>query len=1050
MYSLDTLKKTIKYPTSLIVGGIDSVGIELAKALLEQGGFVIMIDNVDDGFLEVISELTEFDLFCYFDYSFLLRFEDYLRRLDYVFYLSHNINNLDSEISSQDFLEFSKFLDQVLNLAVKYNSKFLGSTSITAHQTLIDTKVHAIELGEVDRIHTVYTQAEIQRYTESLTLEYHAKSQLNARIVRLGNVIGADSYTPTDSKLGNLISDALFEDEIRVLGDGLDSDYYVDLQDAVYGLIKAQFSKDTDGEIFSVAYENEISVLSIVYKLNELIEHPKEIVFSEGNTNSKLFRLYKPAPNLMRIGWAPRVNFERSLKQTIEEFSTRRERELDQSMDIYEATAESTNGVTTDNKIGFFSWLFFKQDRPANVQSPAEGALSHLIEERKKASEMRRGSILMANSHRNANDTKKLRPAGTRVRGNIMRNFDKLLSHFDSLRYITIKQFVIVVILSVVLLLLYFNVFVVLVDAIKQVLVINKSDNEISQQLKENNNYSQDYSKQYENISLAIDSINNDLGVYPLMDNISGYAEIKTKTGQTSNAVRQIYAGSRDLDYVLQNTKDFLEAYNENVVYKQYSQSILGIDNEQLVIKQFDDYSPSYSISTDAINTFARGLAELEDIDTTKMNLYLKNFWDRFVVNTGKVGSIYTNLSKIDKFVPALVGESGQRAYVVILLDNTLYTPAGGLPVSELLVVYNKGKLEDIQLLNTINDSRFDVGDDELIQAELSTSLPADSINSQYVYSDIFNSDQGNFYLEGIKEYYIDEDRVASIDGVITINLNTLGDIINIQDPIEVEGKVFTKENLIDNINQLTIQNENDIEFRKELISNIFALAVQNFFNSLGSNVFELAGIIENNINRKDINYLFNDDLFDGYLNINNSTDDVVQNLQDYIAVSSYLDRENYQYENGIFNLKLEVDVSISDIGDIRKTIEIENEAEQSVTGILLCLPSIASNFEFLESTAQTTDFKTNQAETCMNLKFGSNNLVKLSYDIPKLPVEGDQWDYTLGIRKQPGTRMDLDIELKSDYGVLLSAEGLEIRDKISAGYNGEVTGDGILSVKLQ
>ncbi|MBP9758588.1 NAD(P)-dependent oxidoreductase [Candidatus Dojkabacteria bacterium] len=1048
MYNLEILKKTIKYPTSLIVGGIDAIGIELAKALLEQGGFVIIVDNVDEGFLEVIDELKEFSLFAYFDYSQVIRFEDYLRRLDYVFYLSHNINSLDTEISSQDFLEFSKFLDQVLVLSTKYNSKFLGSTSVAAHQNLVENKIHAIEFADSDRINTVYTQAEIQRYTESLALEYHSKSQLNARIVRLGIVIGSDSYIGYDSKIGKLISDALFEDVIKVQGDGLDSDYYIDIKDAVYGIIKAQFSKDTSGEIFSIAFENEISILSIVYKLNELIEYPKEIIFSDTDLSYKSFRLYKPAPNLMRIGWSPRVSFERSLKQTIEDYKNRKEAEIDMISDKGLDEFEEQKPTKKKKSGNFLSWLFFKSEEEKVVIEP-EGALSHLIEERKKSNENRKGSILMANRKVDTKNSKNVRPRNSRFKGNLIRTFDRVMSPFDSLRYITIRQFIFILILSIVLIFLYFTVFVGLVDGIKQTIKVNNTDKKITEGLQSKQNYYINYSTEFENISKATDSINNDFQSYKFLNDISQYNQFQTKLGQTSNSIREIYSGTKDLDFVLQSTKDFLNAYNEKVVYKQYNQSIIGVENKDLIIKEFDNYSPSYSISADGLKSIRKGIQELDNIDSSKYNPYLKNFVDNFVNNAKKVETIYQNLNKVDHFLPALVGEGGEKSYVIVLVDNTLYSPAGGYPVSEMFVTYNKGKLTNLRLMNTQESTKFPTMD-EFTLADINMVKTSKIGSSEVTYNDIFYSDQGNLYLLSLKDYYLEQKKLDSIDGVIVINLNFLADLLNIQEPIEVENKVFNKETLFGTLNELTIENDSDLEFRKELISNVFALTTQNLFNNLNGNIFEIAGIIENNIMQKNIVYSFSDNLFDSYLNIDPTSDDNVQGVLDYISISAILQKADFNYKNDKIIFDTNIDINIDEEGRIRKTVEIVNESEQKMSAILVCLPAVASNFEFLESTQLATDLKINNFETCLNLKIGESKIYKFSYDMPNIEIGASSWDYTFGMRKQPGTTINLSAELTSKYGVITATEELEVRDKSKAGFNGELINDKLFRIKFQ
>lgn len=1050
--NLDELKNTIKYPTSLIVGGVDVMGIELAKALLEQGGFVIMVDKIDEAFLEVIEELQEYKLFVYYDYSQLLRFEDYLRRLDYVFYLSHNINSLETEVSSQDFLEFSKYLDQVLLLSTRYNAKFLASTSITAHQNLVESKIHNMDMGESDRIHTVYNQAEIQRYTESLALEYHQKSQLNVRIVRLGTIIGADSFLSYDSKLGKLISQALFEDEIKVQGDGLDSDYYIDVKDGVYGIIKAQFSKDTNGEIFSISYENEISMLSIVYKINELIEHPKEVIFTDADTNYKAFRLYKPAPNLMRIGWSPRVNFERALKQTIEDFKHRKEMEIISSEEQEEIAETEPEQVSPSGLGSFLSWFFFQSQAKNGVNVPQEpdGALAHLIQERKRSSETRKGSILMANKRMDSENSRNIRPRSSRLRGKVMRTFDSLVSPFESLRYITIRQFIFLIGLSVVLIIFYFNVFVVLVDSIKQTVNINNSDKKIAHELQQPKSYAANYSEEYKKVSESADSIDSNFEMYKFLKGFGTYDNAQTKFSEVSNALRQVYSGTKDLDFTLAETKEYLEAYNENVVYKQYNQSVIGVENDELVIHQYENYTPSYEISQDGLNNIQEGISTLENIDFSSLNGNLQGFFGQFLSNARKVHNVYSSLNKIDKFLPALTGEGGEKTFVIVLVDNTIFTASGGYPMAELYLTYDKGKLKEINLINSTENAKFNKMDPIALQQLNLVRNNAVSL-SEVTFGDIFSLGQGNVYMQSLKDFFLEQGKVKEVDGVIVLNLEFLADALDIMEPVEVEGTTFTKDSLITNLNQLTTQNDSSLEFRKELITNIFALSVQNILNKLDSNIFELTGIIEQNIAEKNINFMFSEDLFDSDLKIDNISDDNVQNLMDYISISAVLDKSETKFTNSQIEFKAEMDISINEEGAVRKTVEIENENQQALSAVIVCMPAGTSNFEFLESTQLATDVRVNAFETCLRLRVLNSGNYKFSYNSPTIQyTDNNVWDYVFGIRKQPGSDMELDLELNSTSRVILSAEDIEIRDKSRAGLNGEVITDKVIRVNFE
>ena len=118
------IKNTVKHPTSVIVGGLSRLGMEIAESLIEQGGYVIIVDNFTTGSLDKLGNFPKGTLISFVDYQGITSLEDDLRRLDYFFYFAHdNSEDLD-KVSSQYFLNFSNYLDVSLNIVANFESKF--------------------------------------------------------------------------------------------------------------------------------------------------------------------------------------------------------------------------------------------------------------------------------------------------------------------------------------------------------------------------------------------------------------------------------------------------------------------------------------------------------------------------------------------------------------------------------------------------------------------------------------------------------------------------------------------------------------------------------------------------------------------------------------------------------------------------------------------------------------------------------------------------------------------------------------------------------------
>ena len=100
------LKNTVKYPTSLIFGGLSRLGLEIADSLLEQGGYVIIVDTYSDENVGKLQVFPKESMISFIDYTTLPNLDEELRRLDYVFFFNHESTDLNRKIYTKEFLKF--------------------------------------------------------------------------------------------------------------------------------------------------------------------------------------------------------------------------------------------------------------------------------------------------------------------------------------------------------------------------------------------------------------------------------------------------------------------------------------------------------------------------------------------------------------------------------------------------------------------------------------------------------------------------------------------------------------------------------------------------------------------------------------------------------------------------------------------------------------------------------------------------------------------------------------------------------------------------------
>lgn len=88
------LHGSVRFPTSIIVKGANVLGVEIARSLLEQGGYVIIIDSESNASRKLLDPLVKYKNLTVLNFSAINTLGLDLRRLDYVFYFEHKSTHL--------------------------------------------------------------------------------------------------------------------------------------------------------------------------------------------------------------------------------------------------------------------------------------------------------------------------------------------------------------------------------------------------------------------------------------------------------------------------------------------------------------------------------------------------------------------------------------------------------------------------------------------------------------------------------------------------------------------------------------------------------------------------------------------------------------------------------------------------------------------------------------------------------------------------------------------------------------------------------------------
>ena len=312
----DIKKIKANVPVSVILYGGQGLGFFLAQTLVSQGGKVIVIDSYNTKTKPFIDKLKKLGNVSFFDFKGLDDFYTRIGRIDYLVYLLSEYVEEKDVFDSKEFFNQSKVLDKTLEVVQKFKSKFSLTTSLRLNKELAK-QVQSINASSP----SPYSNIELQKYCETAIAEYTDRNNINARIIRLGTVIGRNIPKVSDPDIDKLLIDATEKSSIEIKGEGLEAHNLVHESDATYGILKMTFMDKAKGEVITLANKNDYTTLSLAYKSLELNVDAQNIRFTESdNLKPILQNLYIPAPNASKFGWKQQITLEQGLIEQLQSY----------------------------------------------------------------------------------------------------------------------------------------------------------------------------------------------------------------------------------------------------------------------------------------------------------------------------------------------------------------------------------------------------------------------------------------------------------------------------------------------------------------------------------------------------------------------------------------------------------------------------------------------------------------------------------------------------------------------------------------------------------
>jgi len=315
------MAETSSQPISVITGGAGFLGSHLTDRLLAEGHRVIAIDSLITGNVANIEHLAgnkNYKFICHDVTDFI-----YIPgKVDYVWHFASPASPIDYlRIPIPTLKVGSLGTHNALGLAKDKGAAFiLASTSECYGDPLIHPQTEDY-WGNVNPIGPRGVYDEAKRFAEAITMAYHRYHGMNTHIVRIFNTYGPRMRLDDGRVVPAFIGQALTGKPLTIFGDGSQTRsfcYVSDLIDGIYRLMMSGFH-----EPVNIGNPREMTIRQFAEEILRITGAGCQIEYKPLPVDDPKVR----QPDITRaktiLGWEPKVDFDKGIRETIEFFRGR-------------------------------------------------------------------------------------------------------------------------------------------------------------------------------------------------------------------------------------------------------------------------------------------------------------------------------------------------------------------------------------------------------------------------------------------------------------------------------------------------------------------------------------------------------------------------------------------------------------------------------------------------------------------------------------------------------------------------------------------------------
>ena len=310
----------------LITGAAGFLGSHLCDKFIDEGYYVIGMDNLITGDLKNIEHLFKLEAFEFYHHD-VTKFVNVPGKVDYILHFASPASPIDYlKIPIQTLKVGSLGTHNLLGLAREKKARILiASTSEVYGDPLVHPQTEEY-YGNVNTIGPRGVYDEAKRFQESITMAYHRTHGLETRIARIFNTYGPRMRLNDGRVIPAFIGQALRGEDLTVFGDGSQTRSFCYVDDEVEGLYRLLLS---DYHLpVNIGNPGEITILDFAKEIIKLTGTDQKIVFKPLPQDDPMQR----EPDITKakeiLGWEPKISREEGMRKTYEYFKSLSKEEL--------------------------------------------------------------------------------------------------------------------------------------------------------------------------------------------------------------------------------------------------------------------------------------------------------------------------------------------------------------------------------------------------------------------------------------------------------------------------------------------------------------------------------------------------------------------------------------------------------------------------------------------------------------------------------------------------------------------------------------------------